>query len=1384
METMMDNCNPDTGLYPDGSGGGTCNGTKPTCDGKTATTPNRWGTEVTALTGSFANNAYYCLDMPRTLGSAFDNEYSLQYAAGTVHPYDINYYLDYHRPAQFISGTQACVYGFSQNATTGWYPDNSVQHQENPSSGTSDFSAAQIQGYVYDITTNTPVLTGTGAKTPCSGGFLQNSDGLINLAQNAVRFGMMTFDTDIQPGTGVTGVADSASTLNLTFNDVANVSPTNTVSSGMWSYFSGWEQSTTGASVGRPAGCAESGLSLIPYEVGARNPAAPPWEGRLMRFPTTYAAPATSNAQVMQAILAMRPYGANPIAGMMDDAKYYLWQDPEGPQNADSLAACRQSYIILLSHAAPNEDLQTYCQGTASGFAGICPYDYPEYIAAGLASGTYNKGAGVTNSQSATAGGYKVKTFVIGFSASSNLTSGGASCNDVIVNGSIDTTKCGNEELNGTDAGAGPSSTYAACCALARIAVSGGTGTPYFADSAAGLNAAFRAILAQIVANATTRATPVLMPQAATAQGASALFLSSFVPSKVAPWSGDVQRQRYQCSTGSNGQWGPQQQAVSATAGDDFQNNLQSSQSSIQRNVILVEPYPPPPTATPARSATGYGGVLRPYVNGPGAPAATGTAFDGYTMYDGTEYGYSYVPGGASAVAANLTTQITPDVLFPSGCTFKQSGSSTAFSTADCETIAFNYAMGVQYPPSSWQTNLSSFPSRYYDPSQKVVSSPFGGVYHSTPAIATPPSSLIRDDSYQAFLGTYTTNYTTSNGKTEPRHTVLYVATTDGLLHAFGVDYNATDPYTFNGSNHTNEAGTSGLMNEMWSFIPPAVMPQLINGLGGSQNVLLDGAPVVKDTVYQRAVVGSGEDWHTSVVAGFGQAMGGYYALDVTDPDFTQRGSSGTSFGPTHSSANTNTPPYMSSTTAKPQGPHFLWQFTDPTLFAQKSGIPAITTVYVKDPDNNNKLTEVGVAVLPGGYSTPSSTSTGCARTNKVSDASPITPHAYALGAKVRAWGSGGCPTTTAPARGRSLTIVRLDNGEVLRSFAQMSDLPSTFPLYNGDGGTSSTNPAGYAYHGRVTQADFDSPVSGTPVAYPADVGALAQKIFVGDQDGTIWRVNVSDTTPTNWYVEPFIDAYNGTLKAASGLTDDAWAATERAPIVGAPTVSVGRDGNLVLNFGTGDLDLIGQASNKNYVYSVSEEPNATVAKFLATVNWYELLPGAGEMVAGPSVVFDGAYYFATFSPGTGSGTCPNPSPYLWGMDFVNAADSTGAVATASPGSNGGVGKLIDTSQSTNNGVVQKLVQQGTAIIPGVTITSNSACATTTATTDPATGGMSVSVSNVNPASYSVSGLVGSPPSSSSSSSGSNGANVGQVNQLITSVHTATLVDSWASIVE
>ena len=337
-----------------------------------------------------------------------------------------------------------------------------------------------------------------------------------------------------------------------------------------------------------------------------------------------------------------------------------------------------------------------------------------------------------------------------------------------------------------------------------------------------------------------------------------------------------------------------------------------------------------------------------------------------------------------------------------------------------------------------------------------------GDIFHSTPRLVGPPSALLRDETYQLFASTNAL-----------RPIVMYTSTNDGFLHAFKVA--AVDPTdTFKVDSKQN--------NELWAFIPPAVLPSLPSQYPGTHQILLDGVPVVSDVValngpsglrFERspgqASAGQGQ-WRTVLIQGFGGSRGGYFALDVTDPV---------------------------------AGPTFLWQLTEDEagapIFGNSSSTPLITTLFFDAGGGDVK--EVAVAVLPGGDAVP--TGGPCARRNP-------TP----TGVDPRFSPRGDVPCYGAAVPARSLTIARLDTGEIIRTFrGELADAPAAL------------NTAG-----RVIHASIDSPITGTPVPFPGTTGAIADRIFVGDRDGTMWRVDVSATNPSNWTMKLFFDAYATTL--------------------------------------------------------------------------------------------------------------------------------------------------------------------------------------------------------------------------------------------------------------
>src|SRR5262249_35005516 len=134
--------------------------------------------------------------------------------------------------------------------------------------------------------------------TTCTTWSQRGNDGVLDAFRSEVRFGLMTFDTGVDAGTGYAGTMAGA-TMDAT-----------TGNTGRWSYI------PVATAMGAPSGCA----TTTAQEVGARNAAAPPWEGRMVNFGNPYdgvRAYETKNDHIQEVLVATRPYGATPIAGML-----------------------------------------------------------------------------------------------------------------------------------------------------------------------------------------------------------------------------------------------------------------------------------------------------------------------------------------------------------------------------------------------------------------------------------------------------------------------------------------------------------------------------------------------------------------------------------------------------------------------------------------------------------------------------------------------------------------------------------------------------------------------------------------------------------------------------------------------------------------------------------------------------------------------------------------------------------------------------------------------------------------------------------------------------------------------------------------------------------
>ena len=497
--------------------------------------------------------------------------------------------------------------------------------------------------------------------------------------------------------------------------------------------------------------------------------------------------------------------------------------------------------------------------------------------------------------------------------------------------------------------------------------------------------------------------------------------------------------------------------------------------------------------------------------------------------------------------------------------------SCQGYSATECRDLVLKHLVGVSDPGT---------PSRCYHGSCSL----FGAIVHSTPTLVPGrPGDLLRDESYDAFI---------REMASDKRPSTLYTSTVDGMLHAFNVA-------PFPGSSGAlGREVTNSTNNEFWAFIPPAVLQVLQMQYPSTPATLLDGVPIIKDVVahpvgvnmrYERvaadAEAGNGK-WRTVLVQGFGgegPIEGGYFAVDITQPD-----------------RETN------------HGPKFLWQLTRDAsgnrLFG-KGGTPLITTIYLQA--GVGVANEVAVAVLPGGDLAPAAGTVAAAP-----NALGVNPASFE---SIRNTG----PNYTSAERARSLTIVRLDTGEVLRTFR-----PSV---------------TGFSA-GVHTNVNIPGPITGQPKAFPDATGAVADRIFVGDRDGRLWRVDVSSKDPSDWKMQVFFDAFYD--NPSSGPQ----------PVFLPPVLSTDEDGRVTVAFATGDQQVVAAPTTMvNRVFSLTEKLKA--GDFIANVNWMHSL-GDGYRVTGPMQIFNkGLYYAASKPPDASGNTCHRGAAKVFGAHYIDSKD-------------------------------------------------------------------------------------------------------------------------------
>jgi hypothetical protein len=228
--------------------------------------------------------------------------------------------------------------------------------------------------------------------------------------------------------------------------------------------------------------------------------------------------------------------------------------------------------------------------------------------------------------------------------------------------------------------------------------------------------------------------------------------------------------------------------------------------------------------------------------------------------------------------------------------------------------------------------------------------------------------------------------------------------------------------------------------------------------------------------------------------------------------------------------------------------------------------------------------------------------------------------------------------------------------------------------------------------------------MTGAVSVFQGDTGTLATRAFMTDQDGVLWRLDLSNQDPADWDALPFHDMF--------------WdgAATRGQPGYEPPVLSVNEQGDLIIIHATGDTDALdGTAPNRvvSLTENIVRDSTGAVTSAGANLNW-EIRLADGEQVTGPLELFDGKVYFGSFQSSTpGGDACAYGSSRLWGVEYIRSAAGT---PTRTP--------LPALEEPVGSGtMVQYIGPFANEIIMGVGVTKRPSCFTGETIADPYFGG-------------------------------------------------------------
>jgi type IV pilus assembly protein PilY1 len=368
-----------------------------------------------------------------------------------------------------------------------------------------------------------------------------------------------------------------------------------------------------------------------------------------------------------------------------------------------------------------------------------------------------------------------------------------------------------------------------------------------------------------------------------------------------------------------------------------------------------------------------------------------------------------------------------------------------------------------------------------------------------------------------------------------------------------------------------------------------------------------------------------------------------------------------------------------------PCKPEFLWQFTDPNL-GDTYGQPTAAQIFVEDSDPTplgnsggpvvfSPRQSRGVILLPGGqgiqdagtctYSSGPELPEGMDTATGTS----ITPRSDR-----RCW-RGTTSSPPAARHGRSIYFIDLITGTLIRE---------------------------------IGEDVFPAPLNGAVSVFRGDTGTVGSVAYTVDADGVLWRIDFSSPDPDDWGAEALHDLYY----------DEGFDSAE--PTYYPPSLSVNSNSEIVILVGTGNIDVLDDATAINKVVSITEkltfDSNGFIDTLEGRLNW-EIELDPGEQMTGPLELFGGQVYFGTFKAGGGSAVdaCPLGASRIFGVSFLDNPSSAGALLPLLQDSLGNATVSLDSTD---------ISELSNALLVGLQVAQQPVCTLTDdiTVTDPFTG--------------------------------------------------------------